>query len=30
MALLDASMLLGLGGPVLRGWAGLIEINPRA
>jgi len=30
MALLDKSMLLGLRGPVLRGWAGLLEINPQA
>ncbi|MFZ5525704.1 MAG: DUF3616 domain-containing protein [Pseudomonadota bacterium] len=30
MALLDESMLLGLRGPVLRGWAGLLELNPRA
>lgn len=29
LALLDESMLLGLRGPVLRGWAGLLEVQPQ-
>lgn len=29
LALLDESMLLGLRGPVLRGWAGLLEVSPQ-